>query len=77
MLTLLSLKNGKEVSLTGDSVTQEEALEIAQKLLRTWGQVHPKAKAVMLYDVEPKRFRECSHYPTLEEGLAAESYGVS
>lgn len=74
MLDVLTLGNGKVVSLAGDSITREEAIEIASRLLERWGQVHPKAKAVMLYEVEPKHYSECPHYPTLEDGLEEEGY---
>ena len=62
------------VSLEGNIITQDIAIEIAQALLATWGQVHPKGKAKVVFEIEPKTFSECPHYPTLAEGLEAEGY---
>ena len=64
-----TLSNGKAVCLEGNEITQEEALELAKKLVNTWGRVHRYAKAVIFYEVEPRVFSECPHYGPTEEGL--------
>jgi len=68
-IAILKLSNGKFIYVDGNSITQEEALESARKFVETWGQVHQHAKAVILYEVEPKTFSECPHYEATKEGL--------
>ena len=38
-LALLHLGNGKGIYIDGNSVTQEEALEIVGSILKTWGHI--------------------------------------
>lgn len=37
MITILTLSNGKQVYLDGDSISTEEAHEIIINLIKTWG----------------------------------------
>ena len=69
MIELTRLSNGKRVYIEGDSVTQDEALELANSLVAVWGVVHPFAKAVILYEVEPVSYSNCPHYDFTKDGL--------
>ena len=68
-IVILELSNGKSIYIDGNSITQDEVLGIAKKLVETWGQVHSHAKAVVLYEIEPITFSECPHYEATKEGL--------
>ena len=68
-IVILKLKNGKGVYLDGDSITQEEALEIAECLCHTWGVIDQYITAYVLYDVKPRHRADCHHYTTLEDAL--------
>lgn len=69
MIPITVLGNGKPVYLDGDSISQQEALEIAGKLLATWGDVYPKIKAMLLYEWKPQVWNDCPHEETLETAL--------
>ncbi len=76
MIPLLSLGNGKTLHLDGNEITQEEALDAAQKLLVTWGQIDHHVKAIVVYKIDNDQFCECPHAATLKEALEAlETYG--
>lgn len=75
-MVLLELKNGTKVSTDKNGVTQDEALEIAQSLVNTWGVVHPHVKVILVYEAEVKDggFSECPHYSSLEQALKCEGW---
>ena len=74
MIQLLKTDDGRGVYLDGDEITRNDAIAIANKLLKVWGQVHPKARALLVYEVTPQHYSDCNHYETLEEGLKGEGY---
>lgn len=74
MIPLLELHDGRQVWLDGDQITQQDALDIARGLVKTWGALHPAATAKLMVEVKPKIWSACPHYDTLEEGLKWEGY---
>jgi len=75
-MVLLELDNGKKVSIDSNGVTQDEALEIARKLVDSFGAVHPHVNVVLFYeaDVPEGRFSECPHYENVEQALEREGW---
>lgn len=68
MIPILTIRDGRQVFLEGDSIQSDEALEIAQNLIATWGGTgHSKIKLGLVYIIEPNNWVDCPHFATLEE----------
>lgn len=66
-IVLVELENGKNVYIDGDSINKGEAIEIAKKLIDSFGQMTPDIKAVLLYEWNNSEYTECNHVDTIEQ----------